>query len=44
MRLLRDYYAAWEEAQESRCLVVNYASIDPGKINAIIKAMERALI
>ena len=43
MRLLRDYYAAWEEAQESRCLVVNYASIDPGKMNAIIMAMERAL-
>ncbi|MBR4870283.1 MAG: PLP-dependent aminotransferase family protein [Oscillospiraceae bacterium] len=43
VRLLRDYFAAWEEKQESRCLVINYASIEPEKIGSIIRAMEQAL-
>ncbi len=43
VRLLRDYFAAWEAKQESRCLVINYASIEPEKIGSIICAMEQAL-
>lgn len=43
VRLLRDYFAAWDEAEESRCLVINYAAIDPERVGRIIEAMERAL-
>lgn len=44
VRLLRDYYAAWESENESRCLVINYAAIEEEeKMGAVIRAMERAL-
>ena len=43
VRLLRDYYAAWENEKESRCLVINYAAIEEEKMGAVIRAMEQAL-
>ena len=42
-RLLRDYYSAWDSDEESRCLVINYASIQPEKVGEIVRAMERAI-